>query len=763
MIQKFNKINARTFKNFIPTGLPDFARYNLIYGWNGSGKTTISDILRMVEKRQSIGENGIGDFSFVYDGRTITNGTIASDQNPPQVRVFNRTFIDKNIFNDGAITPIFFIGEENIEKQKLLDRKKRQLKRLENYSAKRGTQKKNKEKELEQLCQGKASEVRAWLGITSQNSFHKGHFGQQCDLLLADANTASYQRSEAELEVLKTTINSNSKPTIDPIILQSLDLPKIAEELRAIIQKTVVSKTIAALTEDKEISSWVEDGLVIHKEHSSDTCLFCTQKLPVDRIQGLEAHFNAAYNTLIEQIQGKNFEVGQKIDALKNIQKIDESRFYDDLVPAYQQHWQQLDASLQKCIDALTRMQENLESKKSAMFTALTFEAEIPDSYDALALTQLNSVIEQHNQRSNNFSTAIDEAKKTIKVAFASACIDEYRLLKADATRLAEKCTVAVESAKTAETTITALEQDIISHKKPAEDINEDLCKYLGHKELEFGTVDGEAGYFITRNGQPANALSEGEKTAVALLHFLKSLEDRAFDLKQGIVVVDDPVCSLDDTALFYAFSYIKERTKEAKQLFILTHNFSFFRQVKNWFQHIDKHNKKPEKQKSRFYQTLCGSESGQRVSQLKELDALLKDYESEYHYLFKLVQSNADDNAGSDLAHYYHMPNVARRLLEAFLSFRFPSNTDGLNEKIKSASTDSAKTNRIVRFLHVNSHEEHQISPHEHDGTVLAEAPQILSDIINLIKEEDPRHYAEMRKLVPSQNTQSETQVEAA
>jgi len=159
----------------------------------------------------------------------------------------------------------------------------------------------------------------------------------------------------------------------------------------------------------------------------------------------------------------------------------------------------------------------------------------------------------------------------------------------------------------------------------------------------------------------------------------------------------------------------------------------------------------------------LCGSESGQRVSQLKELDALLKDYESEYHYLFKLVQSNADDNAGADLAHYYHMPNVARRLLEAFLSFRFPSNTDGLNEKIKSASTDSAKTNRIVRFLHVNSHEEHQISPHEHDGTVLAEAPQILSDIINLIKEEDPRHYAEMRKLVPSQNTQSETQVEAA
>ena len=742
MIQKFNKINARTFKNFIPTGLPDFARYNLIYGWNGSGKTTISDILRMVEKRKSIGENGIVDFSFVYDGRTITNDTIASDQNPPQVRVFNRTFIDKNIFNDGAITPIFFIGEENIEKQKLLDRKKRQLKRLENYSAKRETQKKNKEKDLEKLCQGKASEVRAWLGITSQNSFHKNHFGQQCNLLLADANPASYQKSEVELEALKTTINSNSKPTIDPIILQSLDLPKIAEELRAIIQKTVVSKTIAALTEDQEISSWVEDGLGIHKEHSSDTCLFCTQKLPADRIQDLEAHFNAAYNTLVEQIHGKNFEVGQKIDALRNVQKIDESRFYDDLVPAYQQHWQELGASLQKCIDAMTRMQESLEGKKSAMFTALTFDAEVPDGCDASALTQLNAVIEQHNQRSNNFSTAIDEAKKATKLAVAAACLDEYRLLKADETRLAEKCKKAVESAKTAETAITALEQDIISHKKPAEDINEDLCKYLGHKELEFSTVDGEAGYFITRNGQVANALSEGEKTAVALLHFLKSLEDRAFDLKQGIVVVDDPVCSLDDTALFYAFSYIKERTKEAKQLFILTHNFSFFRQVKNWLKH--------EKASSvQFLQTWCNIESGQRVSKLKEVDSLLRDYESEYHYLFKLVYDETVKPAGNNLGAYYPLPNIARRLLESFLAFRKPGKQN-FHKKLESINFDATKKTRVWRFIETNSHDDH-IAAGDHDNTILSETPQILSDLMALIKYEDERHYEEMMKLMPS------------
>ena len=31
--------------------LPTFGRYNLIYGWNGSGKTTISKLLRAVSQQ----------------------------------------------------------------------------------------------------------------------------------------------------------------------------------------------------------------------------------------------------------------------------------------------------------------------------------------------------------------------------------------------------------------------------------------------------------------------------------------------------------------------------------------------------------------------------------------------------------------------------------------------------------------------------------------------------------------------------------------
>ena len=34
--------------------------------------------------------------------------------------------------------------------------------------------------------------------------------------------------------------------------------------------------------------------------------------------------------------------------------------------------------------------------------------------------------------------------------------------------------------------------------------------------------------------------------------------------MSKGIVVIDDPVCSMDDSSLFHAFAYIKEKTKNA-------------------------------------------------------------------------------------------------------------------------------------------------------------------------------------------------------
>jgi wobble nucleotide-excising tRNase len=73
-----------------------------------------------------------------------------------------------------------------------------------------------------------------------------------------------------------------------------------------------------------------------------------------------------------------------------------------------------------------------------------------------------------------------------------------------------------------------------VEHRQPAEELNDDLRKYLGHSDLLLEIKD--AGYTISRNGVPAKSLSEGETTAIALLYCLKTLKDRRFDLAKGVV-----------------------------------------------------------------------------------------------------------------------------------------------------------------------------------------------------------------------------------
>jgi wobble nucleotide-excising tRNase len=287
----------------------------------------------------------------------------------------------------------------------------------------------------------------------------------------------------------------------------------------------------------------------------------------------------------------------------------------------------------------------------------------------------------------------------------------------------------------------------MVDHLKPAEELNEDLRRYLGHSELRLEIKD--TGYAITRNGVAAMSLSEGEETALALLYFLKALKDRRFDLAKGVVVLDDPISSLDTNSLYLAFGFIRERTKDAAQLFILTHNFTFFRQVRNWFHHLKGQNKKDVSQRpARFYMLDCLSDRDPRCSTIRPLDRLLEQFESEYHYLFYRIYSSATAPARAGLEDNYALPNIARRLLEAFLAFRQPAKSGELWQKMQDAEFDESKKVRILRLLHTHSHSG-AIGEPEHDPSLLGETASVLKDLLEFLKAQDPGHFAAMVELV--------------
>ena len=118
------------------------------------------------------------------------------------------------------------------------------------------------------------------------------------------------------------------------------------------------------------------------------------------------------------------------------------------------------------------------------------------------------------------------------------------------------------------------------------------------------------------------------------------------------------------------------------------------------------------------------------------------------YHYLFSLVYEATNSEEETGLQQNYHLPNIARRLLESFLAFRQPAKSGELRQQLDLIDFDVAKKSRILRFLHTHSHAG-QISDPVHDPSILIETKQVLSDLLCLIQKDDDRHFDQMKALV--------------
>ena len=95
-------------------------------------------------------------------------------------------------------------------------------------------------------------------------------------------------------------------------------------------------------------------------------------------------------------------------------------------------------------------------------------------------------------------------------------------------------------------------------------------------------------------------------------------------------------------------------------------------------------------------------------------------------------------------------MPNIARRLLDAFLSFRYPDKpSESLSQKLQQATEVSLeRRTRILRFLNTYSHVDGMPMP-EHDASLLSEARIVMQDVLDVIKTLDEGHYNRMVRLV--------------
>ncbi|RLB64306.1 MAG: hypothetical protein DRH08_09830 [Deltaproteobacteria bacterium] len=449
-----------------------------------------------------------------------------------------------------------------------------------------------------------------------------------------------------------------------------------------------------------------------------------------------------------------------KVNDIKHQRKLlaavsfpDGSRFYDHLAEDVQSAIKTAKQDINSINLVLDQLKNALERKKASPFDSLLLDKEKSDGEAEVTsllatIVTINSIIAEHEATTKNLKNEINKACQALEQDYVLGALSRFDELNSLATDAEKTFTATQRKPGGLEEKIRSIERDIVEHRRPAEELNNELHAYLGRNELIFTIKD--TGYALMRDGKPAFDLSEGERTAIAFLYFLKSLEDNDFDLSNGIVVIDDPVSSLDANALFSAFGYMKERTKECHQLFILTHNFAFFRLVKNWFHHLTGQ-RKPDfsKRPARFYSLWTTLISGERNAILSRIDPLLEQFESEYHFLFRQVYDLAN-YSGPDigLEDYYGMPNIARRLIETFLAYRFPEISGQLSKQIDRVKFDPAKKTRILRLLHTYSHAG-GVSVPEHDPTILTETREVMKELLELIEAVDGDHYQGMMTLV--------------
>ena len=750
-IKRISKINYRIFQNFLwPASLPDFERYNLIYGWNGSGKTTLSNLFRALEKKSDILE---GTVEFEFEGGNKLWGTnLSGNQTIPKVKVFNRDFILESVFpiQRDNMWPIYIIGEDSVEKQKKIDvlnaKKTEIIRQLSTKTSEYESVK--REEERFAADQGRLIKMAAGLsGILPYSNYNQASFRVKAETLIQHGNAEDLLLTDDAYEVLRKVSVADKKPTISTIAATSPDNVHLTNVVEKLLQTSIVAEFLAELTGAPEKERWVKQGLELHGA-SGTTCIFCGQELPVQRIQKLEAHFNDSYKTLLSELDVAKQTIEREIQSLE-IALPDASIFYDDLQDEYKQQKNTLNEQKVQMRDRLQNLNRLLDIKIASPFQLVPIDS-MPEALVMAAMEQINAIIKRHNDRTEDFSQQVKAARKKMEEHFVAQPLDAYIEYKNVMSALDIICKGMQGEINSLSKQITVLELDIVEHQKPAEELSADLAVYLGHKELEIKPLEGMPGYSIYRLGQPAKNLSEGEKAAIAFLYFLKSLEDKDFMLTEGVVVIDDPVSSLDANSLYGAFGYLKEKTVNAKQLFILTHHFTLFKQAKGWFDHL--HTRKHLKISK--YQIECASGTGCRHSKICSLHKLLDGFDSEYYYLFHKVYSAAyNDNPTGSVEQYYEMPNIARRLVEAFFAFKRPTmlkgtSNSGLFTVIEGTHLDIVEKTKIDRFLNTFSHLQH-IGEQEHEISILSETPAIMKSVLKMIESEDQGHFAEMQQVI--------------
>ena len=519
---------------------------------------------------------------------------------PLDVLVYNREFVERNFSSDAEIKGIFTLGEEDVEARRKLQEAKEQRDDVQRKGDRartqlaeaQGTAAKLREHFMEQCWSAKArlgDEFRdAFAGLHAS----KERFGAR--LLAESRNNATEPVDVQELKRKASVLLGDQPQPLE--LLRSLDVaPLLQLESAPVLARPLVGSAdvgIAPLIEHLNNSDWVSTGRA-YFDKSDGVCPFCQRPTSRPFAEELAAYFDESFLDGSREVETLRLEYERETDALLAALESAAGRrelFDDEELPAAV-------ARLRGEIEANRRLLDDKVREPSRSLTLYPLQS---------CVSEIDRILDVGRERIREHNGMLErrEAERETLVAQVWRHLLDHEIKSSltdyerDYTRKSKEIAGLGESMRAHEVMVAELDRAIsdlstrTTSTRPTVDQINQLLSSVGFDAFKIALVDGGPSYELIRpDGSPAGGtLSEGERTFVTFLYFYFLLRgSRSQDVSAGdrVVVIDDPVSSLDSDVLYIVAGLVRGIIKDARasqpsvrQLILLTHNMYFHREV---------------------------------------------------------------------------------------------------------------------------------------------------------------------------------------
>lgn len=684
MLTRIHKITSvGLFKDIRPAAM-GFKKITFIYADNGRGKSTLASIFRaynesnsdIIRHRKTLGESLPQAISLEFSNgnrAVFENGTWNGKYE--DVHVFDLDFVDRNVYSGGEITAShrkgllsFALGREAIAARTAFTDASKEVE-----EAKKALRIASDKLTLPRGSSTLAKYIKPIKDDTIKEKIEAIHSELEvCKKIEAIRNRKGYQ----ELPLYSPDFDSFLKT-----LSMSYDsIGAAAEEnVRGHIKQTNVAG----------FEQWVSSGLDYIKE---DHCPFCMQSLEgVEIIKHYRESFNLAYKDLLDKVAGLESSAATAMNSF-NIALLESKLEQADSITA---SWKDC-LSLNVNLPSLDKIKSSIEELQMLINSLIEEKKRNPLSKNesdfekeiAEIVTGINDELSDFNMEVRGANSDIIKYKLELETKNEQELRLELSRHEATQLRLSPQVVDFISeytAAKEAEKSAVQLKEKCRNELNAVMDstlgkyqstINKLLTKFgasFSIEEINYNYAGGgepKSEYAIELKGENISltgehssfrtSLSEGDKRTLAFAFFISVLHHDS-NLDKKIVVIDDPMCSLDSHRKNHTITIIKQIYNRSRQLIILAHDMFFIRAVRDEFL-------KRSLTQTQNILALSIVHVADDFSDLRKLDIDIE-CESPYYKNHRLV-SGFVDGAHQQL----HDTAVAiRPLLEGYLHRRFP------------------------------------------------------------------------------------------